>query len=97
MNLSSNLEITQTVERKDINSTIVEYVHKNGGKIVRIKNNDTKKIFSAMFRTSVENSTGVPHILEHSVLSGSEKYPISDPFNCLKKSTPTLYLNASIS
>jgi presequence protease len=93
--LNANLKINQVVDRQDIDSIVKHYIHKNGGSIVRIKNNDLEKFFSVAFRTSVDNSTGVPHILEHSVLSGSENYPISDPFNSLNKSTPTLYLNAS--
>jgi presequence protease len=90
----SKLKLTREITRDDIKSTIAVYDHQCGGRVIRIKNNDPEKFFCAVFRTSVSDSTGVPHILEHSVLSGSKKYPISDPFVTLLKTSMPTFLNA---
>ncbi|RYG40920.1 hypothetical protein EON68_03660, partial [archaeon] len=55
---------------------------------------ETEKVFGIAFKTPVENDTGVPHILEHSVLCGSRKYPVKEPFKELMKSSLHTYLNA---
>ena len=57
-------------------------------------NKDENKTFGAVFRTPVENSKGIPHILEHSVLCGSKKYPIKEPFVELMKGSLNTFLNA---
>lgn len=71
------------------------YEHNNTkAKIIHIKNNDNNKVFSITFKTLPTNDTGVFHILEHCVLSGSKKYQLKEPFNILDKSTINTYLNA---
>ncbi len=67
---------------------------KTGAKIVCIENDDDNKVFYIGFRTPPEDSTGVPHIIEHSVLCGSEKYPSKDPFVELAKGSLNTFLNA---
>ena len=62
--------------------------------ILAIKNSDTNKTFSAAFNTIPTDSTGVAHILEHSVLMGSKKYPIKDVFGEINKGGLTTFLNA---
>jgi Zn-dependent M16 (insulinase) family peptidase len=62
--------------------------------VLAIKNNDTNKTFSAAFHTIPTNSTGVAHILEHSVLMGSKKYPVKDVFGEINKGGLTTFLNA---
>ena len=57
-------------------------------------NGDENKTFGAVFRTPVDNSKGIPHILEHSVLCGSRKYPIKEPFVELMKGSLQTFLNA---
>ena len=57
-------------------------------------NDDENKTFGAVFRTPVDNSKGIPHILEHSVLCGSKKYPIKEPFVELMKGSLNTFLNA---
>ena len=52
---------------------------KSGAKISLISNDDENKVFYIGFRTPVEDSTGVPHIIEHTVLCGSDKFPVKDP------------------
>jgi len=62
--------------------------------LLAIKNNDTNKTFTAAFNTVPTDSTGVAHILEHSVLMGSKKYPIKDVFGEINKGGLTTFLNA---
>lgn len=67
---------------------------KTGAKVLLIENEDENKVFSISFRTTPKDDTGVPHILEHSVLCGSEKYPVKDPFVELLKGSLNTFLNA---
>ena len=57
-------------------------------------NDDENKTFGVVLRTPVENSKGIPHILEHSVLCGSRNYPIKEPFVELMKGSMQTFLNA---
>ena len=68
---------------------------KTGARICLVASDDENKTFCIGFRTPPENSTGVPHILEHSVLNGSAKYPVKEPFMELAKGSLQTYLNAS--
>ncbi|MDR3091316.1 MAG: insulinase family protein [Clostridiales bacterium] len=70
------------------------YRHECGAELLHIRTEDNNKVFAAAFRTLPSDDTGVFHILEHSVLCGSEKYPIKDPFNELSKGSLQTYLNA---
>lgn len=80
---------------KDINAEVEIYEHiKTGAKVACIKNDDQNKVFTIGFRTPVDNSTGVPHIIEHSVLCGSKKYPVKDPFAEMTKRSLSTFLNA---
>ena len=85
-----------SVERvDDINSTLYQYEHlKSGGKVAYIENDDTNCCFAAAFRTVPEDSTGVCHIIEHSTLCGSKKYPLKEPFVNLLKTSLNTFLNA---
>lgn len=66
---------------KDINSQGYLFRHKkSGARISVVSNDDENKVFYIAFRTPPEDSTGVPHIIEHTVLCGSEKFPVKDPF-----------------
>ena len=65
-----------------------------GAQLISVVNGDTNKTFGAVLRTPVENSKGIPHILEHSVLCGSRKYPIKEPFVELMKGSLNTFLNA---
>ncbi len=64
-------------------------------KILMLENNDINKVFNISFRTPITNSKGIPHILEHSVLNGSKKYPTKEPFVDMLKGSLYTYLNAS--
>ena len=79
----------------DIKSTGYILRHKKtGAKVMCIDNDDDNKVFYVGFRTPPEDSTGVPHIIEHSVLCGSKKYPAKDPFVELAKGSLNTFLNA---
>ncbi len=97
MNLNnlSAYELISTTDIKDIKSTGYILRHrKTGARIMCISNDDENKVFYVGFRTPPEDSTGVPHIIEHSVLCGSEKYPAKDPFVELAKGSLNTFLNA---
>ena len=80
---------------KEIKGTADIYKHdKSGLTMVHLNCEDTNKTFSMSFCTPPENSTGVPHILEHSVLAGSDKYPVREPFVELMKGSLNTFLNA---
>lgn len=80
---------------KEIDSEALIYIHeKTKAKILVIPNEDSHKSFCIGFRTPPPDSTGVPHIIEHSVLCGSRKYPLKDPFVELAKGSLNTYLNA---
>lgn len=79
----------------DINAYFCEYEHvKSGGRVVHIKNDDPHCTFAIGFRTLPKDSTGVCHIIEHSLLCGSKKYPLKEPFVNLLKSSVATFLNA---
>jgi len=79
----------------DINSIAQIFYHeKSGARLLYLKNDDDNKVFSITFRTPPEDSTGVAHIVEHSVLCGSRKFPMKEPFVELVKGSLNTYLNA---
>lgn len=67
---------------------------KSGARIAILSNNDDNKVFYIGFRTSPEDETGVPHIIEHTTLCGSKKFPVKDPFIELAKGSLNTFLNA---
>ncbi|MCQ2978196.1 MAG: insulinase family protein [Clostridia bacterium] len=80
---------------KDIKSYGYVFEHeKTKAKLVYIKNDDKNKVFSIAFRTPPTNNTGIPHIIEHSTLCGSKKYPVKEPFVELLKGSVNTFLNA---
>ncbi|MBC7472595.1 MAG: insulinase family protein [candidate division SR1 bacterium] len=79
----------------EYSSELKLYIHiKSGTTVLFMENDDTNKVFGVSFRTPVSDSTGVPHILEHSVLNGSQNYPLKEPFVNLVKSSLNTFLNA---
>ncbi|XP_021731733.1 presequence protease 1, chloroplastic/mitochondrial-like [Chenopodium quinoa] len=76
-------------------SKAVLYKHKKtGAQVMSVSNDDENKVFGIVFRTPPSDSTGIPHILEHSVLCGSRKYPLKEPFVELLKGSLNTFLNA---
>ncbi len=79
----------------ELNSLALIFEHEvTGAEVFIMENDDDNKVFSATFRTPPENDTGVAHILEHSVLCGSRKYPVKEPFMELMKGSLKTFLNA---
>ena len=77
-------ELLGEQELKDIHSMGYILRHKkSGARITVISNDDENKVFYIGFRTPPEDSTGVPHIIEHTVLCGSDKYPVKDPLSLI--------------
>ena len=70
---------------------------KNGAELVWLEREDEVKTFVIAFKTLPEDDTGVAHILEHSVLAGSEKYPVKSPFDEMRKSSVRVFMNAMTS
>ncbi len=88
-------EIIMEKEIPDLNSKGYLMKHKkSGARVVCMQNDDKNKVFSIGFRTPPADSTGVPHIMEHSVLCGSKAFPVKDPFVELVKGSLNTFLNA---
>ncbi len=80
---------------KDSDGTLYEFTHdKTHAQLCWMKNGEENKTFSIAFKTTPEDNTGVFHILEHSVLNGSDRYPVKEPFVELLKSSLNTFLNA---
>ena len=80
---------------KELDTYATLYVHTpTGAQVLSMENEDENKCFGISFRTPPKDSTGVAHILEHTVLCGSRKYPVKDPFVQLLKGSLQTYLNA---
>lgn len=87
--------LIQEREIPEINSKAKLYVHeKTGARLISVANSDENKAFGITFRTPPVSSNGVAHIMEHSVLCGSRKYPAKEPFIELAKSSLNTFLNA---
>ncbi len=88
-------EIIEKRRIEDIDSLVYLCRHKKtGARVALISNDDDNKVFYIGFRTTPEDSTGVAHILEHSVLCGSREFPVKDPFIELAKGSLNTFLNA---
>lgn len=80
----------------ELHATLYEFSHeKSGAELIYLDREDENKTFAIGFATPPENNTGVFHIIEHSVLCGSEKYPLNDPFAELLKGSLNTFLNAA--
>jgi Zn-dependent M16 (insulinase) family peptidase len=91
----SNWEIVDIVELAELNASGIYAKHiKTGAELFHIYNDDEENLFAYAFKTVPENSTGIAHILEHSVLCGSKNYPLKDPFAVLGQGSLQTYLNA---
>ena len=98
MNINDTIHgfsVTRIAPAPDCGSELIEMAHiKTGARLVWLKNSGENKLFSVAFKTPPTDDTGIFHILEHSVLGGSEKYPVKEPFLELMKGTMNTFLNA---
>ena len=91
----SAYSVIEKREIKDLNSVSYLLKHKRtGARIALLSNDDDNKVFYIGFRTPPKDSTGVAHIIEHTVLCGSDKFPVKDPFIELAKGSLNTFLNA---
>lgn len=87
--------LLKETEIKELNARARLFEHiKTGARLLSIENDDENKVFGITFRTPPPDSTGLPHIMEHSVLCGSRKYPVKEPFVELMKGSLNTFLNA---
>ncbi len=93
--MSHHFTLVKEATIPELGSTARLYRHeKTGTRLLSIINDDENKCFSINFRTPPRDSTGVAHILEHSVLNGSQKYPVKEPFVELLKGSLATFINA---
>ncbi len=96
--MTENLHGFELVSEQDVpeaNSTARIYRHvKTGAELLSLLNDDENKVFAVTFATPPPDATGIAHILEHSVLCGSRKYPLKEPFVELIKGSMATFLNA---
>lgn len=78
-----------------VSASVVRFVHqKTGAQLYYIANDDINRVFDLTFRTESPDDTGIPHVFEHAVLCGSEKYPSAQLYSNLKFQTYNTYMNA---
>ncbi|MBQ8802109.1 MAG: insulinase family protein [Tyzzerella sp.] len=95
INTLTNYELIQQKYLNDLKTEGYLLRHKkSGARVLLMENDDENKVFAIGFRTPPEDSTGLPHILEHSVLCGSKNFPVKDPFIELAKGSLNTFLNA---
>jgi Zn-dependent M16 (insulinase) family peptidase len=79
----------------ELQATFYEIIHKPSGAVIyHIKTEDAENVFCLAFKTPPEDSTGVAHIVEHTVLCGSKKYPVKDPFFAMTRRSLNTFMNA---
>lgn len=87
--------LTKIVPLAELHCTLRELVHEPSGALVmHIENDDPENLFCLSFKTLPSSSNGVPHILEHTVLCGSRKFPVKDPFFAMSRRSLNTFMNA---
>ncbi|MBN2687496.1 MAG: insulinase family protein, partial [Deltaproteobacteria bacterium] len=95
MNSIYGFELVREEMIEELKTQALLYRHvKTGAELLSMCNDDENKVFGITFRTPPADSSGVPHILEHSVLCGSRKYPVKEPFVEILKGSLQTFLNA---
>ncbi|MDR1972565.1 MAG: insulinase family protein [Treponema sp.] len=92
--LANGFEIIEMTDLEELRAQGIWARHTSGAQVFHVYNDDRENLFAFAFATGVENATGVAHILEHSVLCGSERYPCKDAFPLLEQGSLQTYLNA---
>lgn len=87
--------VTRVTPLRNLRAVAYELEHQaTGAKVLHLHSGDAENLFSVAFRTPPPDDTGVPHILEHSVLGGSRKFPVKDPFVEMIKMSMATFINA---
>lgn len=90
-----NFEVKRAIELEEIGCQLLELEHKQtGAKVMHLANDDTENVFCLSFQTLPDTSNGAAHILEHTVLCGSEKFPVKDPFFAMTRRSLNTFMNA---
>ena len=88
-------ELLRSIPIDSLNLTVEEYSHKKtGAQHIHLKADNPENVFLVALRTVPHDSTGVAHILEHTALCGSEKYPVRDPFFMMTRRSLNTFMNA---
>lgn len=87
--------VTKSLNINELSCILIELIHEETqASVMAIVNEDPENLFSLSFRTLPESSNGAPHILEHTVLCGSKKYPLKDPFFSMTRRSLNTFMNA---
>ena len=87
--------VTKAIEIPELQCTLQELVHnETGAHVIHLGNEDPENLFCLSFQTLPMKSDGVAHILEHTVLCGSEKFPVKDPFFAMTRRSLNTFMNA---
>ncbi|MDD3802169.1 MAG: insulinase family protein [Desulfuromonas thiophila] len=93
--LPAGFSLQHSSELTELNACLLQLRHeRTGARFVHIACNDSNNLFAVAFRTPPEDSTGVAHILEHTVLCGSQRFPVRDPFFTMLKRSLNSFMNA---
>ncbi|WP_152513231.1 insulinase family protein [Clostridium sp. BL8] len=95
MDTYHGFKLMEEAKIKEIDSVARIFEHvKSGARLLHLENKDDNKVFSISFRTTPQDDTGVPHIIEHAVLCGSKKFKTKDVFTDMAKSSLKTFINA---
>src|SRR4029078_88346 len=87
--------VTKYLPLDELQSSLIELVHEpTGARVIHIANEDPENLFCLSFQPLPDTSNGVAHILEHTVLCGSKKFPVKDPFFAMTRRSLNTYMNA---
>lgn len=90
-----DFEVTKLMPIEELSCVLREMVHRpSGAQVMHIENDDTENLFCLSFQTLPSNSNGAAHILEHTVLCGSKKFPVKDPFFSMTRRSLNTFMNA---
>lgn len=90
-----DFEVTKCVDIPELQCQLIELIHlPTNAQVLHIANQDPENLFCLSFQTLPQTSNGVAHILEHTVLCGSEKYPVKDPFFAMTRRSLNTFMNA---
>lgn len=90
-----DFKVTKITEIQELHCQLIELVHlPTGAQVLHIANDDTENLFCLSFQTIPVSSNGVAHILEHTVLCGSKKFPVKDPFFAMQRRSLNTFMNA---
>jgi len=90
-----DFKVTRVLEITELKSRLIELIHEpTGAQVIHIANDDPENLFCLSFQTLPNSSDGVAHILEHTVLCGSKKFPVKDPFFSMTRRSLNTFMNA---